>query len=136
MLFDVSMRVGTLTLPLPPGLGCTDGWWAWVSRCNSTHQLRLPALRAPSSGSPALPVKLNVSPALKVAPSGGDVFTGTGGVLGPLSEPLHDTNAIEGHGKKRCHPQSRESPVHVVLLWVAPGGAGASDVPSVRGQAP
>ena len=102
MLSEVSPRVGTTTLPLLPGPGCTNGWLC-SSWCSSTHQLRLVAPSVPSSGSVALPAKVRVSPALKSAPSAGDVITGAGGALGPpagvlapLSEPPpHDASAMK-----------------------------------------
>jgi hypothetical protein len=89
MLSEVSVRVGSVTMPLPPTVSGTKGW-VWTSWWRSTHHVRRAAGSAPSSASLAEPLKVSVSPAWNVAPTAGLAMTGTGAWLtagGSSDEP-------------------------------------------------
>src|SRR5688572_27393725 len=93
MLSDVSPRKGMVALPLAPVVGCTNGC-VCVSWCRSAHHVSWLFASAPSSASVALPAKLSVSPARKVAPAAGRVIVATGAaLLGALSSPPHAVTA-------------------------------------------
>ena len=111
------MRVGIVTVPLPP---VVSGWkgWVCVSWWNSAHQVRRVAGSAPSSGSVAEPLNVSVSPAWKVVPSAGLAMRAAGGWLTPAGGWLTPPDISPDEPPPHAANSAKAHPVNNALITV------------------